>query len=47
METAVLIGVVLAAALLMASGLWVGVVLLRTIVRIKRPGASRPDRARP
>lgn len=47
METGVLIGVVLAAALLMASGLWVGVVLLRTIVRIKRPAAPRPDRARP
>ena len=57
METAVLIGVLLAAGLLMASSVWVGSVLIRTILRIKRPtapparrtidgaAASRPDSA--
>jgi len=37
METAVLIGVVLAAGLLMASGVWVGLVLIGAVIRIKRP----------
>jgi hypothetical protein len=40
METAVLISVLLAAGLLMASSVWVGSVLIRTILRIKRPAAS-------
>lgn len=55
METAILMGVLLAAGLLMASGVWVGSVLVRTILRMKRPAslsankgagdsvASRPD----
>jgi len=45
METAVLIGVLLAAGLLMASGAWVGSVLIRTVLRIKRPAASATRRA--
>jgi len=40
MEVAVLIGVILAAALLMASGVWVGVVLIGAVVRIKRPAVT-------
>ncbi len=59
METAILTGVLLAAGLLMASGVWVASVLIRTVIRIKRPAgstarpaadgpmASRPDSAQP
>jgi hypothetical protein len=35
METAVLVGVILAAGLLMASGVWVGLVLIAAVIRIK------------
>jgi hypothetical protein len=37
MDTAVLIGVLVAAGLLMTSGIWVGLVLFRAVTRIKRP----------
>ena len=37
METAVLIGVLVAAGLLVASGVWVGLVLIGAVTRIKRP----------
>jgi len=59
METAVMIGVVVAAGLLMASGVWVGLVLIGAVARIKRPSVtptceapggpltSRPDPGRP
>ncbi len=59
MEVAILIGVILAAALLMASGVWVGSVLIGAVIRIKRPVAtatretpdnplvSRPDSSQP
>jgi len=40
METAVLIGVLVAAGLLMASGVWVGIVLIGAVARIKRPAAT-------
>lgn len=40
METAVLLGVVLAAGLLMASGVWVGLVLIRAVIRIKPPAVT-------
>ncbi len=40
METVVLIGVLVAAGLLMASGVWVGVVLIGAVVRIKRPAVT-------
>jgi hypothetical protein len=42
METAVLIGVLVAAGLLMASGIWVGLVLIRAVTRIKRPLVATP-----
>jgi hypothetical protein len=45
METAILIGVLLAAALLMASGIWVGSVLIRTTLRIRRPAVPSPREA--
>jgi len=45
METAILTGALLAAGLLMASGVWVCSVLVRTLLRIKRPAASAADRA--
>lgn len=40
METIVLVVVLVAAALLMASGVWVALVLAETLARIKRPAAS-------
>jgi hypothetical protein len=40
METAILVGVILAAGLLMVSGVWVGLVLILAVIRI------RPSRAR-
>jgi len=59
METAVLIGVLVAAGLLMASGIWVGFVLIGAVARLKRPvvtthregpgnmAVSDPDPGRP
>jgi len=44
METLVLIAVVLVAALVVASGVWVGVVLIVTVTRIQRPASSPKDR---
>lgn len=41
MEMAVLIGVLVAAGLLVASGVWVGVVLIGAVIRIKRPAVTR------
>jgi len=38
METVVLVLAVLAAALVMACGVWVAVVLIATVARAKRPG---------
>ena len=38
METLVLIAVVLVAALVVASGVWVGIVLIATVARLPRPG---------
>ena len=35
METAIFVGVILAAGLLMASGVWVGLVLILAVIRIK------------
>jgi hypothetical protein len=44
METALLIGVVAAAGLLVASGVWVGLVLIGAVTRIKRPTvAATPE----
>jgi hypothetical protein len=40
MEMAVLIGVLVAAGLLMVSGVWVGVVLITAVIRIKRPAVT-------
>ncbi len=40
METAVLIGVLVAAGLLMASGVWVGLVLIGAVARIKRSSVT-------
>ena len=40
METAILVGVVLAAGLLMVSGVWVGLVLILAVIRIKRPAIT-------
>lgn len=40
METAVMIGVLVAAGLLMASGIWVGLVLIGAVIRIKRPSIT-------
>ncbi len=45
MEVAILIGVILAAGLLMASGVWVGAVLIGAVVRIKRPAVTPPREA--
>ena len=45
METVVLIGVLVAAGLLTASGVWVGSVLIRTVLRIKRPVVTSPGKA--
>jgi len=45
MEVVVLIGVILAAALLMASGVWVGSVLIGAVIRIKRPVVTAPREA--
>ena len=45
METVVLIGVLVAAGLLTASGVWVGSVLIRTILRIKRSAVTSPRKA--
>ena len=45
METAILIAVLLAAGLLMASGVWVGSVLIRTVLRLKRPAVTSPRKA--
>jgi hypothetical protein len=42
METAVLIILLVAVGLLMASGVWVGLVLIGAISRIKRPVAAIP-----
>jgi hypothetical protein len=46
METAVMIGVLVAAGLLMASGVWVGLVLTGVVMRIKRPSVT-PTREGP
>jgi len=46
METAVIIGVLVAAGLLMASGVWVGLVLIGAVARIKRPSVT-PTREAP
>jgi hypothetical protein len=40
METVVLVLAVLAAALVMACGVWVAVVLIATVARTKRPSES-------
>ncbi|MBN1505547.1 MAG: hypothetical protein JW955_01805 [Sedimentisphaerales bacterium] len=40
METAVLIGVLVAAGLLVASGVWVGIVLIGAVARIRRPAVT-------
>jgi regulator of protease activity HflC (stomatin/prohibitin superfamily) len=45
METAVLIGVLVAAGLLMASGIWVGLVLLGAVTRLKRPTVTATHEA--
>jgi hypothetical protein len=42
METAVLVLAVVAAALVMACGVWVAVVLIATVARAKRPSDSVP-----
>lgn len=40
METAVLIVVLVAAGVLVASGIWVGLVLIEAVTRIKHPAAK-------
>jgi len=45
MEMVTLLGVILAAALVMGSGVWVGSVLIRAVARIERPHPPAVERA--
>jgi hypothetical protein len=40
METIILVSVILVVALVMASGVWVGSVLIAAVTRVQRPASS-------